>query len=276
MFYVRRRIMAKPLITDELWSRIQPLIPEHEPSPEGGRPRIDDRAALTGILFVLITGIPWERLPMEMGCGSGMTCWRRLRDWQAAGVWDKLHQALLSELNAADKIDWSRAAVDSGTIRAVGGGEKTGPNPTDRAKPGSKHHVITDGRGTPLQAELSAANSPDVKHILRLIVNIPPVRGKTGHPRARPDKVYADRAYDDESTRKLLKWMDIEPHLARRHTEHGSRLGVYRWVVERTISWLHSFKRLRVRFDRRSDIQEGFLSIAKSLICWNLLNCAFC
>lgn len=91
-------------------------------------------AALTGILFVLKTGIPWEDLPREMGCGCGMTCWRRLRNWQEAGIWDRLHELLLSELRAADKIDFPRAAVDSGTVRAVGGGEKTGPSPTDRGK----------------------------------------------------------------------------------------------------------------------------------------------
>jgi transposase len=268
--------MAKPLVSDELWELIEPLMPKRQPHPNGGRPPVSDRAALTGILFVLTTGIPWEHLPMEMGCGSGMTCWRRLRDWQAAGVWDRLHRVLLAKLNAAGKIDWSRAAVDSSTVRAVGAGEETGPNPTDRARPGSKHHVVTDGRGTPLQVELSAANSPDGKHLLPLILDIPAVAGKQGHPRSRPDEVYADRAYDDESARRLLTWLDIEPHLAQRGTEHGSGLGVYRWVVERTISWLHSFKRLRIRFERREDIHEGFLNFAKSLICWNLLNCEFC
>src|SRR5436190_21520234 len=116
-------VMAKPLVSDELWARIEPLIPKREPPGEnGGRPPIDDRAALTGILFVLKTGIPWEYLPQEMNCGCGMTCWRRLRDWQQAGVWDKLHQLMLAELRAADKIDWSRAAVDSSSVRAVGGG----------------------------------------------------------------------------------------------------------------------------------------------------------
>src|SRR5437763_5394945 len=129
----RELIMAKPLVSDELWARVQPLIPKHVSPPEnGGRPPVDDRAALTGILFVLKTGIPWEDLPQEMNCGCGMTCWRRLRDWQQAGVWDKLHQFLLAELRAAGKIDWSRAAVDSSSIRAVGGGKETGPNPTDR------------------------------------------------------------------------------------------------------------------------------------------------
>jgi transposase len=116
--------MAKPLVTDDLWALIEPLIPKHVPSPKGGAPPIPDRAALAGILFVLKTGIPWEYLPQEMGCGCGMTCWRRLRDWQQAGVWDRLHRVLLAQLRGADQIDWSRAVVDSASVRAVGGAKK--------------------------------------------------------------------------------------------------------------------------------------------------------
>jgi transposase len=84
--------MAKELVRDELWEMIEPLLPEEPPKPQGGRPRIDDRAALSGILFVLKSGIPWEMLPKEMGCGSGMTCWRRLKEWHEAGVWEELHR----------------------------------------------------------------------------------------------------------------------------------------------------------------------------------------
>ena len=113
--------MAKPLLTDELWQAIEPLPPPEPPKPKGGRPRVSNRAALTGILFVLRTGIPWEMLPQEMGCGSGMTCWRRLRDWQRAGVWSRLHRTLLDWLGDADRIDWSRASLDSATVRAKGG-----------------------------------------------------------------------------------------------------------------------------------------------------------
>src|SRR5687768_8501290 len=113
--------MAKELVTDELWEVVEPLLPEEPPKPKGGRPRTDDRAALTGILFVLKSGIPWEMLPQEMGCGSGMTCWRRMRDWQAAGVWDALHALLLAKLQAAGQIDWTRASLDSAAIRAQKG-----------------------------------------------------------------------------------------------------------------------------------------------------------
>jgi transposase len=267
--------MAEPLVSDELWKRIEPLIPKHQsPTLKGGRPPVDDRQALEGILFVLKTGIQWEDLPYQFGC-CGMTCWRRLRDWQAAGVWDRLHQLLLSELRAADRLDWSRAVIDSSSVRAVGGGEKTGPNPTDRSKPGSKHHVLTDGGGVPLQVELSAANTPDVKHLPSLVANIPPVRGKPGAPRSRPDSLYGDRAYHSQHADALLKWLGIDPYLAKRRTPHGSGLGKFRWVVERTISWFHQFRRLRVRYDQRDDIHEGFLACAKSLICLRMLSPEF-
>jgi transposase len=116
--------MAKELLPDALWARIAPLLPPEPPKPKGGRPRVSDRAALTGILFVLKTGIPWEYLPAEMGCGSGMTCWRRLRDWYQAGVWRRLHQVLLEELAQADRIDWDRAALDSAAVPAPGGAKK--------------------------------------------------------------------------------------------------------------------------------------------------------
>ena len=121
--------MAKALVSDELWEMIEPLLPPEPPKPKGGRPRIPNRKALTGVLFVLKMGIPWEDLPQEMGCGSGMTCWRRLRDWQQAGVWDRLHQKLLERLHRADRIDWSRAVVDSASVRAVWGGTSQGPTP---------------------------------------------------------------------------------------------------------------------------------------------------
>ncbi len=125
--------MAQPLVTDDLWAAIEPLLPKRRNRPRGGRPPLDDRATLTGILFVLKTGIPWEYLPQEMGCGSGMTCWRRLRDWQKAGVWDRLHRVFLYKLRAADRIDFSRAVVDSGSVRAVGGEKKRGQTPRTAA-----------------------------------------------------------------------------------------------------------------------------------------------
>jgi transposase len=122
--------MSKPLLPDELWAIVEPLIPPTPPRPKGGRPRIPNRAALTGILFVLRSGIPWELLPQELGCGSGVTCWRRLRDWQDAGVWERLHHVLLDRLGEADRIDWSRACLDSASVPA-----KKGAPRWDRTQP---------------------------------------------------------------------------------------------------------------------------------------------
>src|SRR5436853_7248832 len=116
--------MAKPILSDDLWTIVEPLLPKEPPKPKGGRPRIPNRAALTGILFVLRSGIPWEMLPQEMGCGSGMTCWRRLRDWREMGVWDRLHRVLLDRLGQAEQIDWSRAALDTSSVPAKKGDRK--------------------------------------------------------------------------------------------------------------------------------------------------------
>ena len=127
--------MAKTLVSDELWAIVEPLLPPEPPKPKGGRPRVPDRAALTGILFVLKTGLPWEYLPREMGCGSGMTCWRRLRDWNEAEVWHRLHTALLDRLGEADRIDWSRASLDSASLRAKKGGPRRGRTRPIAARP---------------------------------------------------------------------------------------------------------------------------------------------
>lgn len=119
--------MAKPILDDALWALIEPHLPPPRPRrfKYPGRKPLDRRKVLTGIFFVLRTGIPWELLPKEMGCGSGMTCWRYLRDLQAAGVWQKIHEVLLAKLHGADQIDWSRAVVDSSSVRAVFGGRKS-------------------------------------------------------------------------------------------------------------------------------------------------------
>lgn len=126
------------MIDDELWSRIEPLLPPHRRRNRqyAGRKPIPDRAVLTGILFVLRSGIPWNMLPPEMGCGSGTTCWRRLVRWQRAGVWTRLHRVLLTELRQRGQLDLARAVVDSASLRAVRGGKKLDRTLPIAAKPG--------------------------------------------------------------------------------------------------------------------------------------------
>ncbi|MEV5500380.1 IS5 family transposase [Nonomuraea fuscirosea] len=260
------------IVPDSLWERIEPLLPKVERRRRHpGRKRLDDRLAPQGILFVLYTAIPWEFLPRELGFGSGMTCWRRLRDWHQAGVWDRLHQLLLAELHAAGQLDWSKAVIDSSHVRALKGGPKTGPSPVDRAKPGSKHHVITEGNGIPLAVSLTGGNRNDVTQLMPLIKAIPPVRGRVGRPRKRPDCLSADRGYDHDKYRRLVWRTGIKPVIARRGTPHGSGLGIHRWVVERTIALLHWFRRLRIRWEIRDDIHEAFMTLAAAIICWRRL-----
>ena len=130
--------MAKPILDDDVWTLIEPMLPPPKPRRfrYPGRKPITNRQALTGIILVLRSGIPWELLPREMGCGSGVSCWRRLRDWEAAGIWQSIHAQLLGELRKSDELDLSIVAADSGTVRAVGAGEKRDPTPRIAASRG--------------------------------------------------------------------------------------------------------------------------------------------
>lgn len=265
--------MAKPLVSDELWEAIQPLLPPPEPRRfrYPGRKPLDDRKALTGILFVLKTNIPWEDLPVEMGCGCGMSCWRRLHAWYDQGIWFELLQVLLERLDDAGKIDRSRAAVDGSFARAFEGVEDSGPNPTDRGRPGVEHHALVDAHGIPLAADSTPANTPEIKELLPLVDGAGPLDEETGEPQHRPEEVYADRAYDSEPHREKLRARGIDPKLAERYTEHGSGLGKYRRVVERSFARLHGFRKLRLVTEKTQEMQFAFLDLALALICLRFL-----
>lgn len=226
----------KPWEVDgELWAVIEPLLPKVERrARHPGRKRHPDRLVFQGILFVLHTGVAWEHLPQELGFGSGMTCWRRLAEWTEAGVWSRLHEALLAKLRSVDALDFSRAAVDGSHIRALKG----------------------------------------VTQLIPLLEAIPPVRGKRGRPRRRPTVVLADHGYDHDKYRRLVWDLSVKPLIARRGTEHGSGLGTQRWVVERAFAHLHWFRRLRIRWEIRDDIHEAFLTLGCALICWRRLSSA--
>jgi transposase len=149
------------------------------------------------------------------------------------------------------------------------GGEQTGPSPVDRSRPGSKHHLIVDGNGTPLAIALTGAHRHDVTQLTELVDRVPPIGH---HGKFRPRRLYADRAYDSKRHRKELRERHIIPKIARQKSSHGSGLGHERWIVERTISWLHANRYLARRHARRADIHEAMLTLACAKICLKQIN----
>jgi transposase len=178
---------------------------------------------------------------------------------------------LLAKLRGADRINWKRAIIDSSFVRATHRGEKTGPSPVDRSKYGSRQQILTDGHGIVLSIAVTRANQNDTTMLKELVEAIPRVRGKPGAPRQRPEYLLADRGYDSEQLREWLIDQGIKPLLARRNTEHGSGLGVFRWPVERTIAWLHQKRRLRIRDEILSDIHDALLILGGILINFQFL-----
>jgi transposase len=263
--------MATARMPDEFYEIVEHhLPPEQPPTPLGGRPRVPHRVVMRVIWFVLASGARWEDVPPELGC-SGRTAHRRLRDWEEAGIWDRLHADLLVLLRKADKLDTGTAVVDGVIVRAFGGGEDTGPSPVDRRKPGTKLTLLVDKGGVPLVMRNAKANASDQTQILPVVVDFPKVGGKRGRPKEHPDVLYADRGYDSEATRTILRWLGIEPRIAKRNTPHGSGCGKVRWVVERTISWIKGLRRMRVRYDRLGVVRDAWTTLAAGVVCFHIL-----
>ncbi len=217
----------KPLVPAALGERLQPLLP---PPPQRrfrfpGRKPLDYPKILTGIRFVLQTGSAGDDRPAELGCGGGQTCRPYLRLWHEAGVGRQLHALLLAELNGADPIDGERALSDASFAQAPEGGEDTGPNPPDRSQSGSKHPVRTDAPGIPVAATGTAATVHEVTPGFPVLTALPPVGGKPGPKRQKPERLQGDRGYDAEPVRGRLGWRGIPPILAGRNTEPGRGRG---------------------------------------------------
>ena len=155
------------------------------------------------------------------------------------------------------------------------GGAATGPDPTNRGKPGTKRHVVSDRDGTPLAVVVTGANRHDSAVFEEVIDAVPPIKRPRGRPRRRPAKLHADKAYDIPRCRRFLRRRRIKARIARKGVDPSARLGRHRWVVERTLAWLNQFRRLTVRYERRQDTHEAFLSLGCALICFNALT-RFC
>ena len=200
--------MSEPILSEQLWHCIEPLLPKNKKRRNvqyAGRKPSEARKVMTGILFVLKTGVPWKSLPATSDFPSGHTCRRRLSEWDKRGVWKRVWQSILAELHSEGRLSWQRGVVDSASVRAGHGGEKTGKNPVDRSKLGSKHHLLVEGQGVPLSMSLTGANRHDITQLMTLVESIPRVRGRRGRPRQKPKELQGDRAYDSEPHRRALK-----------------------------------------------------------------------
>jgi transposase len=265
---------ADRLLPDQLWQRLQPLLPPPPSRARGGAPRtVPDRACMAAIVFMARTSTPWALLPVaEFGCGSATTCWRRFAEWARAGVFERLQEVLLDELGEADLLDWSRVSVDSFSLRAVRG-DHTGANPVDRAKRGCKLHLAAEGTGLPLSVLVTGANTNDSLVFEALLDDIPEVRTPAGGRRCRPGKCHADKAYDNRRCRGYLTRRGIKVRIARRGVESSDRLGRHRWKAERSIAWLAGCRRLRIRYDRDSERYFAFAMLACARLGYNRLPC---
>nr|WP_234533595.1 IS5 family transposase [Streptomyces shenzhenensis] len=259
------------LVPDGLWELFQRVVPAAPVRPQGGgRRRYGDREVLAAILFVATTGCTWRQLPPVFG-PSGPTAHRRFTEWRRARVWGKLHRLVLDELGARGELDWSRCAIDSVNMRALKGGNLTGPNPVDRGKKGSKIHLTTERSGLPLSIGISAANTHDSQGLEPLVRGIPPIRSRRGPRRRRPAKLHGDKGYDYDHVRQRLRSRNITPRIARKGIEPSQRLGRHRWTVERTVAWLAGCRRLHRRYERKAEHFLAFAGIAATLICYRRL-----
>jgi transposase len=230
---------------------------------------VTHRQALTGIIFVLKTGLPWNMLPQEMNCGSGVTCWRRFQAWTKAGLWERIRLRVLQLLGQAGQLDASHAVVDSASVRALAGGPHTGPNPTDRGKRGCKRHVITDAQGLPLVIQTGPANERDDRRAFALIQRFPTLPGRRGRWRTRPQRLQGDAGYGFPDLMRYVRSLRIRPLFKPRGKDnsHGSGLGRTRYVVERTLSWFGNFRRLKLCYERLGEHFQSFHELAALLIC---------
>jgi putative transposase len=258
-------------MTDALWVQIEPLLPLAKQPGTVGQPALSQRRVLNGILHILRTGCQWKSLPKEM-FGASSSLHTYFQAWQKAGVWQRIFQLLLRHYDKLKGIQWRWQAIDSKSVAAPLGGEKTGKNPTDRGKLGSKWHLLTDARGAPLAAVVSAANVNEVTCTLDVLDALVV---------ARPERIYrvhhlcGDKGYDSEALRQAVTERHYRVHFARRWPKvskvaatrhHPAR----RWVVERTFSWQNKFRSLRTRWAKKADNWLALIHFASALVLWKM------
>jgi putative transposase len=257
-------------ISNELWAVLEPLLPVHI-NPHrfgGGRPRVPDRDCADAIFYVLRTGCQWQALDQTELCPHS-TAHDRFQEWVQAGVFLKLWQAGLEQFEELRGIDWDWLSMDGVMTKAPLGGEKTGPNPTDRGKSGVKRSVLTEGHGVPIGLEVEGANRTDMKLVRSTLENIVIDRPKPTEE--HPQGMCLDKGYDYAEVRDILREFGFTAHIRKRGEEAKAIMKqagfkARRWVVERAHSWMNRFRRLLVRWDKNPANYLAFLHFACALI----------
>ncbi len=250
-------------VSDELWARVEPLIPPAPPRPKGGRKRVPARPVFAAIVYLLRTGIQWNALPRELGASS--TVHDRFQEWERAGVFRKLWEAGLAEYEELRGIEWAWQAADGAMTKAPFGGAATGPNPTDRGKRGVKRSLLTDGAGIPLAVVVDGANRNDMKLVAATLAGL--VSARPAPADAAPQHLCLDKGYDDDSVRDEVAARGYTAHIRGRGEEAQDRAAhpdgkARRWVVERTHGWLNRSRRLLVRWEKKLDNYLAFIQLA--------------
>jgi len=243
-------------ISDELWAVLEPLLPIHINTHRfgGGRPRVPDRDCADAIFYVLRTGCQWQALDQTELCPHSRAH-DRFQEWVQAGVFLKLWQAGLEQFEELRGIDWDWLSMDGAMTKAPLGGEKTGPNPTDRGKSGVKRSVLTEGHGVPIGLEVEGANRTDMKLVRGTLENIVIDRPKPTEE--HPQGMCLDKGYDYEEVRQTLDEFGFTAHIRKRGEEakaikQQAGFKARRWVVERAHSWMNRFRRLLVRLSTKT------------------------
>ena len=256
-------------LSDELWEKIAPLIPPGKPHPLGcHHSRVPDRRAMEAILFVLRTGCQWNALNAPEICSSS-SAHRRFQEWIAAGVFLEMGKQGLYEYDELKGIDWDWQAMDGAMTKAPLGGEKTGPNPTDRAKRGTKRSLLTDGGGIPLGVSVEGANRNDFKMARQTLESVPIPRPEPTPE--NPQGLSLDKGYDYEEIRALVAEFGYTAHIRPRGEEAAAikrEVGykARRWVVERAHSWMNRFRRILIRWEKKPENYLAMLHLACALI----------
>jgi putative transposase len=261
-------------VPDDLWEKIQRILPKEKPAGSRGRPALSNRQVFNGILFVLRSGCQWKGLKKEW-FGASSSVHARFQAWNEAGLWKKIFRMMVNYYDRKRRIQWKWQAIDSKMVAAPLGGDLTGPNPTDRAKSGSKRHILVDQRGAPLSILITAANAHDITCALTVVDRPIVARPKTKY---RVHHLCADKGYDSEPFRRKLLRQKIVPHIRKRSYAsrpipppleaqlHPAR----RWVVERTLSWQNDFRSLRVRWAKKSSNWLALIYLACTFILWSM------